>query len=617
MCGIAGIYDQRGAPIDASIIRTMTSALVHRGPDAEGYHFNNGIGLGFRRLAVIDLKTGDQPMTNEDGTVACALNGEIYNFRELRSQLEAKGHKFTTKSDTEVLVHGYEEYGDEVVQLLRGMFALAVWDQKRRKLLLARDRVGIKPLYFWRDASRLIFASELRSIALTPNAPQEIDLGALDAFLTFRFVPAPQTIIKGISKLPAGHLLQADHNGISIKRYWAPKIVPDNIISTKEQLIQIRETLEEAVALHLVSDVPLGAFLSGGIDSSLVLALMSKSISQPIKSFTVGFPEDPLLDESPVARLVAQKIGAQHHELPMTSCSLPVDTLDKVVWAMDEPISDPATIPLYVLSAFARQHVTVALSGDGGDELFAGYDKHLLDSLLLWYRRFPRGLRETMGSLVSKTLGPFVPAKVITAIEQSKEPEIARQHANLPDTFTWNERQELYQPEVRSEVEAGLYEDPIAQIIMGHDASSPLDTTLMVDLNLVLPDLFLMKTDKMSMAHSLEVRVPLLDHRLVELAFTIPSPRKVSRFQTKVLLRRLLADTLPSDIVKRRKHYFNIPLEKWFKEDVGKYMHQNIQESELCRDLFQAENLSKLLSHGSTSQVFSIFVLSLWERLRK
>ncbi|HUP24296.1 MAG TPA: asparagine synthase (glutamine-hydrolyzing) [Thermoanaerobaculia bacterium] len=562
MCGIAGILRFDGAPVAIEELRPMTDALVHRGPDDEGLWSAPGIGLGMRRLSIIDLATGRQPIANEDGTVRVVANGEIYNFRELRRELEGKGHVFSCGSDIEVIVHLYEEHGARCLDRLRGMFALALWDERSRSLLLARDRIGIKPLFYAERGGSLYFGSEVKAILPAMGESPELDWSAVDHLFRHLTTPPAQSIVAGVRKLEPGHLLLASADqGVAIRRWWQARFEPDYGPTEAQWIEALRGALDESVRLHLVSDVPLGAFLSGGVDSSAVVASMARSGGGEVRTFSIGFREREF-DELEFARLVASSFATHHREQVLEPDVLGV--LDDLAWFLDEPFGDASAIPTYMVSKLAAGEVTVVLSGDGGDELFAGYDRYLVERHQRWNRFRPKPLRSLAG-----TVGAAMP-------EGARGREYLR-HLALVGTeryedagtlFKLDQRRRLYRGDVFETVRgaAGASTSP-----MGADDSDRhwLSTLQRLDLENYLPLDILTKVDRMSMAHSIEARVPLLDHVLVELAAKVPPELLLRGATTKYIFKRALEGILPETILHRPKRGFAVPLGQWFRGQLG------------------------------------------------
>ncbi len=540
MCGLAGILSLNG-PLSADAderLRAAARSLRHRGPDDEGFYRQTEMGMAFRRLSILDLAGGHQPMANEDGTVQVVFNGEIYNYRELAQSLAGRGHRIRTRSDTEVIVHLYEDEGEHFVHRLRGMFAIALWDARQHRLLLVRDRLGIKPLFYRLEGGECCFASEIKGILATlPPSIRRLDEESLACFLTFLYLPGDRSFFQGIRKLPPAHLLDCRDGRVSIRRYWSlPSVEGAPGFDRAEAVLRLRDLLEEAVRLRLISDVPLGAFLSGGVDSSSVVALMRRVSSDPVRTFTIGFAEEEF-NEIPVARRVADALGTDHHEMVVRPQA--VELVSTVVSAFDEPFGDPSAIPTYLVSRLARSHVTVALSGDGGDELFAGYGRYRSLERLAWLRRFPRVSR-TMARHLLEGFGDrsFWAARAAAALRRSLKgfPE------DYLDTISFvsdpRVASAIHPDQLRAiraldwEMSAGTWHDPV-------------DGAQRMDLHHYLPEDILAKVDRMSMACSLEARVPLLDHRVVEFVASLPPAWKRAEGRPKPLLLDATGASLP------------------------------------------------------------------------
>ncbi len=616
MCGIAGIYRFDSAPVDPDLLSRMTAVLAHRGPDGDGVHVDGPAGLGHRRLSIIDLAGGAQPIGNEDGTVWVVLNGEIYNFRDLRADLEARGHRFATRSDTEAIVHLYEERGDDCVQALAGMFAFALWDSRRRRLLLARDRLGKKPLYYaHRPGRALTFGSELKAVLVDPQVPCEIDLEALDRYLGLLYIPAPATIFRDVRKLPAGHLLVADAAGVSIREYWDVRFVDGPRRTTQQYAGELRDLLGQAVQARLVSDVPLGAFLSGGLDSSTVVALMAQLADRPVVTASVGFRESDH-DERPSARLVAGRLGCDARESEVTPRIR--DLLPRLVWHFDEPFADSSAVPTYYVSKVAREHVTVALSGDGGDELLAGYPRHFWDR---WEAR-ARPLARPAGAV--RAVGRWWPSRlrggnVLTHLALTPGDACARKHS--AELFRDAAKRGLYSEDM-ARTAAGF--DPLA-VHRAHyercDARDPLDRSLYVDLKTYLADDILVKVDRMSMAHGLEVRAPFLDHRVVEFVAGLPAALKLRGRTTKFVLREAMRSLLPEAVLARPKHGFTVPLRRWLRGELRELVEDLLFEPRAeQRGWFNPRTVKQLWADHSDGvrdaghQLWLLLMLELWCR---
>ena len=543
----------------------MTDRLRHRGPDGEGFHLDGGLALGARRLSIVDLYTGAQPVTNETGQVWAALNGEIYNHRELRAQLEACGHRFRTHGDTEVLAHAWEEWGEQSVQRLDGMFALAIWDGARRVLFLARDRMGEKPLYYAATPSALVFGSELRALIEHPAVCPELSLGALAAYLAFEYVPDPLSMIAGVAKLPPGHTLTVrPGRAPCVRRYWDVRFEPEPTVSEAEWCERLVAQLAESVRRRLAADVPVGLFLSGGIDSSAVLALAARTwTGGPLKTFSVGFSEPPY-DERPFARSVARRFGATHHELvfdPADACSL----LEKGGDLFDEPLVDGSFLPTYALSRFAREHVTVTLGGDGGDELFCGYPTYLVARRLPALDRAPRWLLGAIGAAIERlprSTAYFGPATLLAQLWRGVPYPAAVRTQVLLGGLTPGERASLLSRDVRAAFAREPYDLIAATLAEAHTAD-PLEQAIYQHCKFYLAGQNLANVDRASMACGLEVRAPFLDHAVVELAGRIPARLKLRGLTLKHVLKQALRPLLPREILERRKQGFSVPLGSW------------------------------------------------------
>ena len=612
MCGIAGIFSCGGRPVYEQELHDMCTAMVHRGPDDEGIYLGSDIGLSMRRLSIIDLDSGHQPVSNEAGTVWVVLNGEIYNFQEQRRILEARGHVFSTRTDTEVIVHLYEEYGTQCVDHLRGMFAFAVWDQRARQLLLARDRVGIKPLYYTIADGRLLFASELKSILQLPEVDRRLNWSAVAHLFAFLTTPSDQAIVDGVRKLEPCHILIASPGReIRIQRYWDLQFEPDYSRPEDYFVQKTRELIEESVRLHMVSDVPLGAFLSGGIDSSAVVAAASKISSQPLKTFSIGFREKEY-NELDHARQVARACRADSQEQILGPDTL--ESLDEFGWELDEPFGDSSAIPTYIVSRLAARRVKVVLSGDGGDELFAGYDKYLVE-------------RRERSSIFSPA-----PMRYLLGAAHKVFPEGVRgknrlRHYSLPDAERFMDGCTFF----RREEARRLFRPEFGELLARHDPAQGRMARLKskghwlsklqgMDIRYYLPLDILTKVDRMSMAHSIEARVPLLDHKLVEFAATIPPELQMRNGTTKYILKRAVRGLLPADIVDRPKHGFAVPLDYWFRGRLGPYIRELVLgERSRQRGYFDQRYLEHLIGRHERGrnldlQLWTLISFELWAR---
>ena len=576
MCGIAGIVDVTGrTPVDADCLRRMNDRLFHRGPDDAGYLVEGRVGLAMRRLSIIDLATGQQPIHNEDKTLSVVFNGEIYNYRELRAELHAKGHRFSTTSDTEILVHLYEEHREGCVERLRGMFAFAIWDRERQALFLGRDRLGIKPLYYAETPQGFIFASELKAIASHPWIPRRVSPAGLVAYLQYGYVPEPLSILEDVRRLAPGHTLTVKDGQVgSPRRYWEStslfRAATGPYRDDAEAAEALWARLESAVHSHLVSDVPVGAFLSGGVDSSAVVAIMAREAGALVKTFSVGFREAGY-NELPYARRVAQWLGTEHHELLVEPQDLEV--LDEVLAAVDEPFADVSAIPTYLVSRLARRHVKVVLSGDGGDELFAGYDRYVVD-----HRRRHLGLLGDAGlggalRVLSTALPEGAPGK--NYLYNLSLPRLER-YLDSISLFPGRAIGDLLEPEVVRHRESCF----ATALTAGNDLD-PLSRIQDLDINTYLPGDILTKVDRMTMANSLEARVPLLDHPLVEFACRLPARLRLRSGQTKHLLKCALRGRVPAEVLTRPKHGFGVPLEVWLTQRLPRFFQDHLGDG--CR----------------------------------
>ena len=616
MCGIAGFSWK-----DEELVTRMADTIAHRGPDQHGVYTDEAISLAHRRLSIIDLSEhGRQPMSNEDGSVWVTYNGEIYNFRELREALEAKGHVFRSHTDTEVIVHAYEEYGPACVQWFNGMFAFAVWDMRRRELILARDRVGVKPLYYYAKDGKLIFASEIKAILKVPDVKREINFQALYHYVGYEFVPAPDTMFHDIRKLPPGHYLRYKDGKTDIVRYWDLRFQTES--HPREYYEdKMRDMLTESVRKRLVSDVPLGVFLSGGLDSSAVMSLMSRCGVEPIQTFSLGY-EDPSFSELEYARLMAKQFGTQHRELiidPITPA-----LIEKAVWHLDEPMTDLSTIPFYLICKKAREHVTVCLSGEGGDEVLVGYDRFKASKANDYYAILPEWIRRGV-------VAPLV--KAFPDQSQKKGPlNVLKRFVEgglLPEEAGHMRWQYFGKPEKDNEffakaVLSEISRDPFAPIrtqVSHCNSASRLDREIYVDLMFTMPDSVLMKVDKMSMAHALEVRVPFLDYQFVEFCATIPGHHKLSGFTTKAIFRSAMKGILPDKIRGRGKQGYSLPIKNWLRQELREYMVDLLTSSPLMKEAFNIQYIEKLIREHQEYRanhnhiLWALINLAIWHRL--
>lgn len=617
MCGITGIFDaDASATVPAEIVERMCSVIRHRGPDDQGILCDGPIGLGVRRLSIIGVTTGHMPIHNEDKSVSVVFNGEIYNFAELRVLLEAGGHNFYTLSDTEVIVHLYEDYGTALVKHLRGMFAFAVWDSKVQRLLLVRDRLGIKPLYYWHQGNKVLFGSELKSLLQTPWPKPAINLKALNDYLSFGYVPDPETIFAGVKKLPPGHILIAHRGVVETKRYWElPWPEHSNVPREEECCEQVGELLREAVRLRLVSEVPLGALLSGGLDSSTVVALMSRLAGRPVKTFSIGFAEKDF-SELTYARAVAQRFQTDHHELIVRPQA--ADLAERLMGHFDEPFGDPSAIPTYLVSQLARQSITVALSGDGGDELFAGYPRYSEAQRQQFFDRFPQGFRQRVVLPLSRHLPYSAYGK--RYLRRIGLPDgLARyfECAVIPESL----KERLVSEDFRFQVGSLSSFPELGRAVLNGHGANLLERIIYLDTVTELPGDILTKVDRMSMAHSLEVRVPLLDHVLVEYVARLPVDYKLHGTTTKYILKKAFGHLLPEQILKRPKMGFALPLQHWFSNDLKDFLRDVLFDSRsMQRGYFRPAFVDKLVDEHARGRrdhsylLWSLMTLELWHR---
>ncbi len=625
MCGIVGVvYTDPSHPADHELFRRMTTTLIHRGPDADGYLFGEGVALGHRRLSIIDLSGGDQPIYNEDRTKAVIFNGEIYNFRELRSALEARGHRFDTASDTETIVHAWEQYGDACLNHLRGMFALALWDLRSRRLLLARDRVGKKPLYYTYDHERLVFGSELKALLADPSVKRALSFEALDDYLTFGAVPAPMTIFRGVEQLPPAHYLVWENGRVRIAEYW-DLVCQEGCQHSEDQYLEEFESIfSEAVRLRMISDVPLGAFLSGGVDSSAVVEAMARLSDRSVVTTSVGFAERAF-NELDHARAIAKTVRSDHHEVLVQPRA--VEILPRLVWHLDEPFADSSAVPTYHVAKAARERVTVALSGDGGDEVWAGYERRY--GLNRWETRFRHFLPDWLRAGLLGPLGAAWPRhqRIPRPLRagyflQNIATTFERAYFSDLSLFRGAEKAALLSPDVKKQLDGRTSFDAFARHFERVRHLDPLTQLLYVDLKTWLSNDILVKVDRMSMAHSLEVRSPFLDHKVIEFAATVPPDLKYRRGTSKYLVKRHLESRVPRSVIYRPKQGFEIPLAAWFRGELRamaedlllspRSLGRGYLDPARVRDLWR-QHQGRVRDHSA--QLWALMVLELWQRI--
>ncbi|MET7466288.1 asparagine synthase (glutamine-hydrolyzing) [Nonomuraea sp. NPDC005501] len=605
---------------DPELVRRMCGVIVHRGPDGEGFYGDEHAALGMRRLAIIDVETGDQPVYSEDGSIVAVFNGEIYNFAELREELLRRGHRLNTTGDSECLVHLYEEHGADLVHRLRGMFAFAVWDRDRQRLVLGRDRVGKKPLYWRSDHGSIWFGSELKSLAQDPGMPRAIDPVALDHYLTYQYVPAPSSIYEGVRKLPPGHVLVWERGEVTVSRYWQLDRVTRPVLDVREEEERLRELLLEATRIRMVSERPIGAFLSGGIDSSAVVAAMAMQSSEPVKTFCIGFDDDRY-DERHKARMIADRYGTNHHELIVTPNLL--DVLPRLAWHFDEPFADSSAIPTFYVAQLSRQHVTVALNGDGGDECFGGYQRYTLMNRSRMIPALPAPLASLAGragSLITERSVYGSRTRRLGRLLQFAATPPARRYPHLMSCFTPEQKARIYSPELLCRL-AGIDSYGLMdEAFQGSSADTELGRTLDVDTLTYLPGDLLVKVDITTMANSLEARSPFLDHHLMEWAAGLPAGLNVRGSQTKVLLKRAVAPWLPYELLTYPKQGFGVPLAAWLRGELRELAYDVLtDDTARGRGMFRPRAVRDLLrrhmegaDHGS--RLWTLLQFELWHR---
>ena len=623
MCGICGklMLDPRDH-VPQSLLKEMADAIRHRGPDDEGFYTSGQIGLGFRRLSIIDLCSGHQPLSNENDTVWIVFNGEIYNYQTLREELIAKGHRFKTKSDTEVIVHLYEEYGAECVQKLRGMFAFAIWDDAAKTLFIARDRVGIKPLYYYVGRGFISFGSEIKAILADPAVEREVDPAIVDRFLTYFYVPGGRTLLHNLFKLEPGHVLAVSDGKYRTWRYWDLEFSgEENHCSSGDLEQQLIEVLDEAVQLHMISDVPIGFLLSGGVDSTAMLSLAARKTDKPISTYTIGFSSESVVDERPFARLAAKRFGARHYEISISPDEF-AGFMPEYVWYMEEPICQPPAVALYYVSKLASQHVKVLISGEGSDEAFAGYENY---RNIFWFETIKSvlgPLRGPIGQSMS-LLGKMVHSRVLAKYGPRMGAEFEQYYlsrTSSPFNVFNRESANLYSDDMALSVNKDDSISVTREYLSRAGAYGWLDKMLYVDTNTWLPDNLLIKADKMTMANSVELRVPFLDHKVLEFAARLPRNQKVRGLRMKYLAKRALRGYVPDEILARQKAGFPVPYEDWLRNSLGRWVAEILLDSKtLSRAYFKRSSIEELIRRNAndpeySKEIFSLVVLELWHR---
>jgi asparagine synthase (glutamine-hydrolysing) len=621
MCGIVGIVNADLRAVEPDVLARMNQAIVHRGPDEDGFYVRENVGLAMRRLAIIDLAGGQQPIFNRDRTKAIVFNGEIYNFQELRRDLEQLGHEFYTRCDTEIIVHLYDRYGVDCVQHLRGMFAFAIWDEREKSLFIARDRIGKKPLlYSHQPNGDLIFGSEFRALLTHPDISREVDFGAVDNYLSYLCVPAPQTAFKQIRKLEPAHWLRWRDGKIETKRYWLPDFSKKIKISETEAEEETLRILRESTRLRMISDVPLGAFLSGGVDSSTIVALMAEQSSQPVKTFSIGFEEEDF-SELKYARQVAEHIGAEHHEFVVRPDALEI--LPLLVEHYGEPYADWSAIPTYYVARETRKYVTVALNGDGGDECFAGYERHAAMNLAEKYRKIPNFFRK---AVIENAIN-LVPHSEIKSnrtrdlkrfLKAAGMPSVERYY-NWVNKFSPDARRELYTAEFRARLNGSKPIDLAEKWFKHAEGLGAVDATLLTDTMTYLPDDLMTKVDIATMAVSLEGRSPFLDHKVIEFAASLPENVKIRGMETKRILKRVASRLVPREVIYRRKMGFRVPINVWFRTSLKDFLQERLlSEKSFKRGIFQPETVKRMFDNHVAGkedngwQLWTLLMLELW-----
>jgi len=626
MCGITGwvnLEKSNSSNHNEAVLHSMCERIVHRGPDSEGLWMDDKVALGMRRLSIIDLHTGDQPVTNEDKSVIAMINGELYNFREVRADLEKRGHKFVTQTDVEIVPHLYQIYGDDFVDHINGMFAISLWDTRKKKLILARDRFGEKPLYYGVFDGKLIYASEPKALLAHPSVTAELDTDALRKYLSYDYVPAPHSIYKGIYKLPAAHILTVENGEVKTRRYWNLKWSEPGAVATgslNHNATELRDLLSDAVRMRLVSDVPLGILLSGGVDSSTVAAFAVQHAGEKVKTFSVGFEEDSF-DESRYARQVAQHLGTEHYEATL-SVETAADLISEIGSWLDEPLSDGSLIPTFMLSRFVRHHVTVALGGDGGDELFAGYPMYYGHKVARVYSRVPKFLRSGLiepivNRLPVSTKNLSFEYRAKRFVRSANYDSLTRHHSWF-GSFSLDEQNALLTPEVREQTSGDIYLGA-RELLRLCDATDLIEQMQFLDINYYMAEDILTKVDRASMAVSLETRAPFLDPRVGQFAASLPLDHKLRGSKGKYILKKAVEPLLPREILHRKKKGFGIPVAEWLKGRLNPLMHDLLATERLQRQgLFDPAYVQILIDEhekGVAShhkQLWTLLVFQLW-----
>ncbi len=614
ICGTAGFEDER-------LLREMCSVMEHRGPDDCGTFVDAEVGLGHQRLSIIDIDGGHQPVQNEDGSICVVYNGEIYNHVQLRDGLESEGHRFYTSSDTEVLVHLYEKYGTDLVQHLRGMFAFALWDSNTKTLMLARDRLGIKPLYYTMVDGKLLFASEIKSILQSDEVNATVNTAALHDYLTFRHTLADDTMFTGIKKLLPGHVMTYHEGNISIRQYWDVPLGVGEVKSEDHYVKSLRQLLEESVNMRLMSEVPLGVYLSGGIDSGIITGLMSKMVDDPIETFSVGFGAEGEIGELSQAQVAADHFGTNHHELVVEQGAF-IKHLPDIIWHNDEPIADPSALAMFMLSKMAKKHVTVVLNGAGGDEVFGGYISYKVGLANERYHKIvPGAVRRGAVRPLVDAVSPYLPSKFYVGLQSATREVKEHGFFFAKSVFSEENKDELYTDMLKDQANHDSFERATDTLFKNTSQAGFLDRMMYADTKSYLVDHILLETDKLTMSSSIEARVPIIDHKVVEFAATIPPHLKLKGMTEKYILKKVGHDILPRSARNRRKRPFRIPINTWFKDELNEMAAQALDDSVILRErYFKPEVVQDIMRRHKRSellynhQLYALLVFEMWHK---
>ncbi len=623
MCGICGkMFIAADRQVDPTLIEKMCDVMSHRGPDDHGIYVSRGVGLGHRRLSIIDLQTGKQPISNEHGNIWVVFNGEIYNYRDLRVELISKGHLFSTQTDTEVIVHLYEEYGDDFSSKMRGMFAIALWDERQKKLILSRDRVGIKPLYYYLTKDTLTFGSEIKAILADPTVPRDIDLSGINLLMSYYFIPGNKTLLAGIKKLLPGHYLVVKNGKCSDTQYWDLSFSKTRKhISFETAKKEVIELLRKSVCDHMISDVPVGFLLSGGVDSTALLSFAVEETDKKISSFTIGFESDKFADERKYAALAAKRFGTNHYDMTIDAKQF-AEFLPKYVWHMEEPVCEPPAVALYYVSNLAKDHVKVLLSGEGGDEAFAGYSNYRNLTCLEGIKRLAGSFSPSMGRAISMftSSGPLKRFNRYGFLMGMDFESYYYSRSSSPLNFLNKNAKEFYTQEFYDNIHLAESHDFRKRLLQNVESGDLLDKMLYIDTKTWLPDDLLVKADKITMANSIELRVPLLDHTVLEYAASLPNDFKLKGVTTKYILKKSFEGRIPDEILYRKKTGFPVPYAKWMSNDLNNYVSDVLLDVKtINRGFFQRSAISQLLEANRrqpacAKEIFMLVALELWHR---